>query len=61
MDKVDIEKIVDEVMKRIPVSGAVHLADNSRGPLFDTMEEAISSSSAAQKFFQDQGVEKRVK
>jgi len=61
MDKVDIEKIVDEVMKRIPVSGAVHLADDSRGPLFDTMEEAISSSSAAQKFFQDQGVEKRVK
>ncbi|PKM99634.1 MAG: aldehyde dehydrogenase EutE [Elusimicrobia bacterium HGW-Elusimicrobia-2] len=62
MDNADIEKIVDEVMKRIPASsGAALPAEILSGPLFDTMDEAISASVKAQKFFQDQGVEKRVK
>ncbi|MEA2081354.1 MAG: aldehyde dehydrogenase family protein [Elusimicrobiota bacterium] len=62
MDNSDIEKIVTEVMKRMPADSAgVSLppAGISSGPLFDTMDEAIAASARAQKSFQDMGVEKR--
>jgi len=62
MDNSDIEKIVTEVMKRLPADSAgVSLPPQglSSGPLFDTMDEAIAASRRAQKIFQDMGVEKR--
>ncbi len=58
MDRDQIEKIVEEVMKRISPETASSPPAAS-GPLFDTMEEAIVASGKAQKFFQDQGLEKR--
>ncbi len=65
MDNSDIEKIVDEVMKRMPAGSADSYVSNfpkpgfSSGPLFETMDEAIAASEISQKIFQDMGVEKR--
>jgi len=60
MDKSDIEKIVGEVLKRIPAASKnVPKLPEGSGPLFETMEEAVVSSTAAQRFFQSQGLEKR--
>ena len=51
MDKVDIEKIVDEVMKRIPVSGAVHTPDNSCGPLLTRWKKPFRHLPPPRSFF----------
>jgi len=61
VDNSDIEKIVEEVMKRMPAdaAGVSSPSGFSAGPLFDTMDEAIAASMISQKIFQDMGVEKR--
>jgi len=59
MDRTDIEKIVEEVMKKISPAGTPVPSPDIAGPLFETMEEAVAASQKAQKFFQDQGLEKR--
>ncbi|MFH1352167.1 MAG: aldehyde dehydrogenase family protein [bacterium] len=60
MDRNDIEKIVGEVLKRIsPASKNISPRPENKDPLFETMEEAVVASRQAQRFFQDQGLEKR--
>ena len=59
MDREQIERVVEEVMKRISPAISSVSPPAEAGPLFDTMEEAIEASGKAQKFFQQQGIEKR--
>jgi len=59
MDRLEIEKIVEEVLQRIKTPSQTRKMLEGSGPFFDRMEDAVSASQKAQVYFQDQGVEKR--
>jgi len=60
MDRAEIQKIVEEVIKSISTGRIESLPpDASGGPFFDSMEQAIEQSVIAQKRLQSLGMEKR--
>lgn len=55
----EIRRIVTEVIKILSLEENKKISENSKGPIFETFDEAIKEAKKAQQMFKEMGLEKR--